>query len=217
MNAIVIANYTRIPEWVQDLDSFRRWTRSDDFPERGRIVYLGNTIWIDPDMERDEHNQIKGEVLFVIRGLIRELRGGRYYGDGMRVVHPEAGLSHEPDGTFVSKDSLERQRVQLTQGGETIELLGSPDMVLEVVSPSSVEKDTVLLPDLYWKAGIREYWLIDPRQGGSRFDIFRHTVKGYVATRRQGGWLKSTVFGKSFRLVRQTDDLGLPEFTLEMR
>jgi hypothetical protein len=27
------------------------------------------------------------------------------------------------------------------------------------VSPSSVQKDTVVLRELYWKAGIPEYWL----------------------------------------------------------
>ena len=26
-----------VPEWVTDLASFRRWARSDEFPETGRI------------------------------------------------------------------------------------------------------------------------------------------------------------------------------------
>jgi len=217
MSAIVIGNDVRIPEWVKDFDSFRRWTRSEDFPEYGRIVFLGDHIWVDPEMERDEHNQAKSEMVMVVGGMTRAKRLGRYYNDGMRVVHPEISLSHEPDGAFVSKKALLRQRVQLPDGAETVELLGAPDMVLEVISPSSVKKDTVILPELYWKAGIQEYWLIDPRNGGCQFDIFKPGAKGYVATRRQGGWLKSNVFGKSFRLTRQVDDLGLPEFTLEVR
>jgi len=95
--------------------------------------------------------------------------------------------------------------------------MGSPDMVLEVVSPSSVEKDTVILRQLYWKAGVREYWLVDPRGLELHFDILRHAEKSYVATRRQQGWLKSAVFGKSFRLTKRNDTRGNPVFTLEVR
>ena len=91
------------------------------------------------------------------------------------------------------------------------------DMALEVVSDSSVLKDTVTLRDLYAQAGIPEYWLVDVRGERVVFDIFRLTAKGYVATRKQGGWLKSAVFGKSFRLLQQTDNLGKPEYTLAVR
>ena len=30
------AETIRVPEWVVDLESFRRWSDDDDFPERGR-------------------------------------------------------------------------------------------------------------------------------------------------------------------------------------
>ena len=90
-------------------------------------------------------------------------------------------------------------------------------MVLEVVSSSSVEKDTIILRDLYWQAGIREYWLVDARGENPIFDILRHTAKGYVATSKQRGWMKSVLFGKSFRLTQNKDALGHPEYTLGVR
>jgi Uma2 family endonuclease len=90
--------------------------------------------------------------------------------------------------------------------------------VLEVVSPSSVPKDTVELRDRYAEAGIAEYWLVDAREEPARFDVLRLTVRGYAATRRQsGGWLRSAVFGRSFRLGRDADLLGHPQFTLDVR
>ena len=98
-----------------------------------------------------------------------------------------------------------------------LELEGTPDMVLEIVSASSVEKDTETLPDLYWRAGIPEYWLVDAREARLEFDIFRHESDGYVAMRKHGGWIKSGVFGKSFRLSRQIDDEGNPEYSLSVR
>jgi Uma2 family endonuclease len=98
-----------------------------------------------------------------------------------------------------------------------VELEGSPDMVLEVVSDSSVEKDTQFLRDLYWKAGIREYWIADGRDTQADLTILRRSSRGYTATRKVAGWLKSAVFSNSFRLSRQLDSLGHPEFLLEIK
>lgn len=90
-------------------------------------------------------------------------------------------------------------------------------MVLEVISPSSEEKDTVVMPGLYWRAGIPEYWLIDVRGDRLEFRILRRGAKGYAAVRARGGWVKSAVFGKSFRLARRLDPLGYPEYTLSVK
>jgi Uma2 family endonuclease len=94
---------------------------------------------------------------------------------------------------------------------------GSPDMVLEVVSDSSVRKDVQQLRQDYWEAGIREYWLVDARKEPLIFDILRYTPKGYRTAPKKGGWIKSNVFGKSFRLTQQTSEYGDPEYTLEVR
>jgi Uma2 family endonuclease len=102
------------------------------------------------------------------------------------------------------------------KGGYT-EIEGVPDMVLEIVSDSSVRKDTRRLIEAYWEGGIKEYWLVDVRGERLDFNIYRHAPKGYVVTRKKDGWLKSQVFGKSFRLTRQEDEFGNPEYTLEVR
>ena len=90
-------------------------------------------------------------------------------------------------------------------------------MVLEVLSRSSVHKDTVVLRQAYWEAEIQEYWLVDARSEPLKLEILRHTPKGYGATRKQGGWLKSEVFGKAFQLTQSKSALGHPEFTLAVR
>jgi Uma2 family endonuclease len=90
-------------------------------------------------------------------------------------------------------------------------------MVLEVVSDSSVNKDTVVLLEAYWKAGIPEYWLVDARGDRLRFDLFRRGPKGYKGTPKKHGWMSSVVFGKSFRLTATTDKAGRPDYTLDVR
>lgn len=41
---------------------------------------------------------------------------------------------------------------------------GAPDWVIEIVSPSSKYMDYVRKLALYEKAGVREYWIVDPAQ-----------------------------------------------------
>jgi Uma2 family endonuclease len=90
-------------------------------------------------------------------------------------------------------------------------------MVLEVLSHSSEEKDTVILMRGYREAEVREYWLIDARKTPLVFEVYRHGARGYIRTRKLGGWVKSEVFGKSFRLTAERGPQGDPDYTLDMR
>jgi Uma2 family endonuclease len=219
---IVIGDNVVIPPEVVDLESFCRWATSDQYPQRGQFSYLGGTIWVDLSMEDlYRHNQVKGAFFGVMDVLVRSLAVGRFVPDGMLLRNLAADLSTEPDGLFVSYDALRDERVRRLEGTTStacVQLEGTPEMVLEVVSETSVRKDTVELRELYWRAGILEYWLVDARAAQPRFDILRHGPKSYTATRKQaGGWVKSAVFERSFQLTRATDPLGDPLYVLNVR
>ena len=208
-----------VPEWVNDLASFRRWADSDEFPEEGRICYLGR-VWIDLSKEQlFTHNGIKTEFAAVLHTLSKTNQSGRYYIDGARLSNEIADLSAVPDGLFVSWATLNSGAVKLIEsadGNGFVELEGSPDMTLEAVSKSSVGKDKSDLKERYWKAGITEYWLVDARNQPPQFTIFRWEPDGYVEVSAQDGWLHSEVFGTTFRLVSGEDPGGNPEFRLEV-
>lgn len=40
---------------------------------------------------------------------------------------------------------------------------GAPDMVIEILSPSTRSKDMMLKLSKYYSAGVREYWIVDPK------------------------------------------------------
>jgi len=210
----------RIPSWVVDLASFRRWYHSDDFPDEGRICYLQDGVWVDMSKEQlFSHNKVKTEFSRCLATLVKEARLGHYFSDGARLSHPATDLSCVPDGTFFTAQALQSGRIALVSGAREgyVELEGTPDMVLEIVSPGSEQKDTAWLRQAYWKAGIAEYWLVDVRGDRFVFDILRHRPKGYALTRKQAGWVRSRVFAKAFRLTREVGPTGLPEYTLEVR
>ncbi|SHH33346.1 Uma2 family endonuclease [Desulfosporosinus lacus] len=41
---------------------------------------------------------------------------------------------------------------------------GAPDMVIEIISPASIKTDRVIKFNLYEKAGVQEYWIVEPEQ-----------------------------------------------------
>ena len=43
-------------------------------------------------------------------------------------------------------------------------VFGAPDLVVEVLSPSSRKKDMQIKLNKYYNAGVREYWIIDPEK-----------------------------------------------------
>jgi len=221
MTALVINEMVQIPAGMDDLESFRRWARSGEMPQHGWYSFIAGKLWVDLSMEKlFTHNQVKGEYAVVLGSLAKAASVGRYFHDRTLLSHPGADLSTEPDGTFVSWAALETGRIRLVEAeenGDFVELEGTPDMVLEVVSKGSVRKDTVELLDSYWRAGIPEYWLVDARTAPARFDIFRHTAERYVAHEAQDGWLVSEVFGRMFQLSQQADRLGHPLYTLSVR
>ena len=48
------------------------------------------------------------------------------------------------------------------KGGENA-FLGAPDMIVEILSPSNRKRDLLEKFYLYQKAGVREYWIADPK------------------------------------------------------
>src|SRR5688500_8492086 len=97
------------------------------------------------------------------------------------------------------------------------EVRGSPDWMLEVVSPTSVRKDTRLLPTAYFRAGVREFWLVDARGTELEFTVFARGETGFEAVLPRDGWHDSAVFGRRFRLERERDRRGGWRYTLHVR
>lgn len=210
-----------MPAWVKDYDSFRRWMHSAKFPDEGKICFINGQVWVDPLMEEFfSHNAVRCEIGRVLANLMKETKFGRFVPEGTRYGHRETELSTEPDGMIFSQEALGEERVWFTGGekGMQTELLGSPEIVIEIVSESSEAKDTEWVMSAYFDAEIAEYWVIDARQEDDiQFDIFKRGKKEFTAVRKASGWVKSAVLGKSFRLTQSEGEDGNPEFTFEYR
>jgi hypothetical protein len=96
---------------------------------------------------------------------------------------------------------------------------GAPDLVVEVVSTSSVAKDRQRLPALYAKAGVPELWLVDARDEPPAFEIWSLHAGAYEQVAPEDsppdGWTASPVLGCRFRLQRRVFREGRFVYDLE--
>ena len=209
-----------IPSSTRTLAGFREWILNADLPRFCRVSYCSGEVFIDMSPERlGSHNAVKSELNYVLYKLVRTRKLGQYFSDGALVSNEFADVSNEPDAVFLSTTTLTSGKARLVpsaDGKDIGEIEGIPDLVCEVVSPSSITKDTIKLRERYHRAGIAEYWLIDAMGDEIRFDILRHTLAGYEPAVPIEGWIDSTVFASRFRLERELDLFGLWQYTLHV-
>lgn len=203
----------RIPASALRLPGFRLWVTGEDFPEDVRASYVAGEVMLEMAPEATEtHNKVKGEITAAVIAAVREADLGEVYCDGTLLTHPGARLSTEPDLLFVTWAAIEARRVRFTpkagRPGDYVEIEGTPDLVVEIVSDTSVKKDLELLRAAYAEAGIREYWIVDARGERIRFQILQLAKRRYRASGLGGAPQRSRVLGRSVALTRARNRVG---------
>jgi len=99
-----------------------------------------------------QHQDIIGEVYLELRA-IADAQGGKVYFAPIE-VELDAYNVFEPDLVYLKPET--RCRV------DDKRLVGPPDLVLEVLSPSTARYDRQQKFDAYQAHGVGEYWIIDP-------------------------------------------------------
>jgi Uma2 family endonuclease len=220
---IVLEENVEIPMHIQSLADFRHWAHSDEFPERGRIDFLGHRIEVDMSPEDlFSHGSAKMEIGTVLYLHVQDHDLGFVFSDSTRISSPLAELSAEPDIVFLSHKTLESEKARLVPKatgapGRFVEIEGAVDLVVEILSDSSVTKDTRRLPPAYFAAGVCELWLVDARGDEPQFQIHHRGQTGFgpVAPDEEG-FQTSGVFEHRYRLERQTTSRGHWRFDLKI-
>ena len=102
------------------------------------------------------HQDIVGNLLFFIKAHLRaHPEIGRVY-MAPSDVKLDDGNVFEPDVYFVSR---QRAGILTVQGAE-----GAPDLVAEVLSPSTLRLDREKKREIYFRAGVLELWFVLPEQ-----------------------------------------------------
>ena len=211
---VTIDERVRMPASAVTHIGFRAWATSDDFPSGVRATFVDGEVILDTSPETGEsHNKVKSCFTAALSALARELDLGEVYGDGMLVTHEGARLSSEPDTSFIAWSTFASGRARVIEkanrAGDSIEIVGAPDVVVEVVSDSSVRKDLRVLRAAYLLAGVTEYWIVDARPKALTFQILRSgDGASWDAPSPSDEPQRSDVFGRSFTLSRAKNRAG---------
>jgi len=135
-----------------------------EFSDQDQIVEWvdGEAIIYMPPM--DKHQDLSLFLTSLLHVFIQFFRLGILRYAPFEVKLWPDGPSREPDIFFVAHNG----QAQLTP--QRVE--DPPDLIVEIISPGSVTEDRVCKFTQYEQAGVKEYWLIDPRPHQQQVDFY---------------------------------------------
>ena len=102
---------------------------------------------------REIHQYFLINLIIAIGAFVKKHKLGKVYSAPFDVVLSDENVV-QPDLLFVS---TARQHIITPDN-----IQGAPDLVVEILSPSTAERDRVVKSALYAQHGVHEYWIVDP-------------------------------------------------------
>ena len=116
-----------------------------------------------------QHQLVLANLHLMVGNHINQKRLGRVLFAPFSMLSDEYSAP-QPDLLFVATKRLKIIEQKC--------VMGAPDVVVEIISPGSVVRDRVQKKDIYEKAGVSEYWIIDPKY--ALVEVYQHTSSGYT-------------------------------------
>jgi Uma2 family endonuclease len=139
------------------------------FPDDGkRHELIDGEHYVTPSPNR-KHQDVCGNLFYLIRTWLESHPIGRVYFAPFDVVFSEFDIV-EPDLLYLSNA---RAAEALTAAN----VRGAPELVVEIGSPSTRKRDGTIKRRLYERAGVSEYWIVDPELDVIR--VYRRTADSF--------------------------------------
>jgi Uma2 family endonuclease len=146
------------------------WTYDEllaTFPETNEPTELWNGEVIMSPSPDDFHQDSVFEIASLLRDWVRKNKLGKVFIPPFDMILSQTQVT-QPDALYVSKARLHQIRKRL---------YGPADLVVEVISADSHNRDRIRKRDLYEQHEVTEYWLLDPMAG--TIEVFNLTNGQY--------------------------------------
>ncbi len=157
------------------------------FPDDQRYEILdGGLIMVPAPIT--SHQNTQENLAFVLSGFVRKKVLGKVFYAPTDVILA-GNTVVQPDMLFISK---ERKGIIEKKG-----IFDAPDLVVEIVSPSSFVNDTITKKEIYEKFNVKEYWLVFPEEivievftlEDCKYNLYSHAAeKGNVSSKLLKGF-----------------------------
>ena len=137
-----------------------------------------------------DHQDVQSYLGRLILNYVIERKMGKIYLSPTDIILDLNNIV-QPDILFISN---EKKHLIQKKG-----IFGSPDLIIEIISPSSKYRDTYTKKALYEKFRIQEYWLVDPYMKGIEIlrlnseQIYELYSSGYLEDEEQKALVRSSV------------------------
>jgi Uma2 family endonuclease len=179
----VIPQAERVPPQQKvSFEEFLDWCDEDTWAE----WVDGEVIMVSPASDR--HQDISSLLEVALRIYVEAHDLGRILRAPFVMRVPEVPSAREPDLLFVR-----RERTHLIK--KTF-MDGPADVVIEIVSPESIGRDRGDKFVEYERAGVKEYWLIDPdRRAAEFYELGADSLYHLAQTEADGIYRSKTIAG----------------------
>lgn len=149
----------------------RRWTIAEylRLPEGPPYYEFEDGELIEMVRPRGRHQEIIGRLFAALDTYLRQERLGKVWPEVAVQLSPTR--IYIPDLSFLLTANLERF-------ADDVAIQGPPDLVVEVVSPSTAARDRSQKLRAYYQAGVPWYWLVE--SDTLLITEYRHTPEGYL-------------------------------------
>lgn len=163
----------------------RQYLQLGEDPPGVRLELINGEINVSPSPS-PYHSQVDRRLGTILQNYIDKHSLGELMGD-VDVVFDDLN-TRRPDILFVAKDRLNI----IHHNG----IFGSPDLCVEIISPSSASEDRVEKFALYQKHGVANYWLVDQHPKMVEAFVLKEGVYQLAVTGRDREVVKMPPFGE---------------------
>jgi Uma2 family endonuclease len=169
-----------------DQRQFRRWLDARPADDLHHYELLNGRIVMSPPAGWP-HGSIGGRIVTSMSRHVREHELGHVLDSSAGYDLP-SGDTVEPDISYISRQRFESG--PKPRKGQFVRIV--PDLVVEILSPSTTRRDRTEKKKIYEDNGVDEYWIVDPDR--EEVTIFRRGKRGYGPARPiKKGRLRSRV------------------------
>ncbi|MGE0083554.1 MAG: Uma2 family endonuclease [Desulfococcaceae bacterium] len=230
----------RLQEWYPDAepseneedDFYYGYRTIIEYDKKGREIYSYRALTpddlLDPEegdvyMQGSLHTDDVEKLRSIFRYHLRNRKNITVYSDLKIIWNPKGKKNPAPDiSIFENVKEPEKPRGSFSVEEEGV----SPFFVLEVVSPRYRRVDIFRKPDIYRRAGVSEYFIVDPgleadkisytvqgyRLSGNRYMIINPDEQGRVYSQTTDVWIGASESGENLIVWDgQTDEPILPD------
>lgn len=168
---------------VSPLEHEKRYTYADYYAinDEKRYEVMEGALMMVP-APNTSHQRISSEIEYLFVKFVKENNLGFVF-DAPTDVVLSNDVVVQPDILFISND-----RAGII--GEQA-IMGAPDLVVEIISPSSSFNDSVRKKEIYQRFGVKEYWLVFPEEKAVEILTLEDGVYKELCSAKEEGTVRS--------------------------